>query len=469
MRAAYRELVKRNGLRADSRQEDVVALLEGVHDKLRNYAPSTTKRDSFFHQLTRSTAGVATNSWFGTPAWLPKVSFAVRSQSMVTGLYIWGGVGAGKTMLMDLFFQGAPISRKRRVHFHEFMLEVHQKMHKERHHNPAYKGDPLPAIADEIAAEAWLLCFDEFQVTDVADALILRRLFEMLFDSGCVVIATSNRPPCDLYKNGINREFFLPFIDLLEDRCSVSPIGGKVDYRMETLTGRTKSNTHDSPSSPSSAIDPELLAAAAQSALNSGRYVTSGSADKAEGGASGETSTLLPSFSDNAMWQWWLAGRGAHTSPLRVPVMMGRYVEIPAGRYCDDGIYKVAMFTFNDLCAGPPFKGASDYIAICQHLDGLIIEKIPQIDTRTTDAGRRFITLVDVLYEHDVSENRTHNSSCGLLCQPHWRLSVLLTAFLCTIYSQVKVLFEADTLLDNFFVGIDAGAFRVGYVLLYWI
>jgi len=150
------------------------------------------------------------------------------------GLYLWGGVGRGKSMLMDLFFARATTEPRRRVHFHEFMLEIHAAIHA---HRAVSGDDPIPVVAAQVAAAARLLCFDELQVRDVADAAIVSRLFSALFDAGTTIVATSNRPPADLYKDGLNRALFLPFIALIEARMEIVALNGPVDYRLDRLGG----------------------------------------------------------------------------------------------------------------------------------------------------------------------------------------------------------------------------------------
>ncbi|MBS0538203.1 MAG: cell division protein ZapE, partial [Proteobacteria bacterium] len=203
---------------ADPVQEKVVARLQAIHDQLKALGSAPAK------------GGFLARLGFGR---------AERPKDAPHGLYIWGPVGRGKSMLMDLFFADAPVAKKRRVHFHEFMLEVHERLHRRREELAARgappEADTIVPIARAIAEETRLLCFDEFQVTNIADAMILGRLFETLFEEGLTVIATSNRTPDDLYKNGLQRDRFLPFIELVKQRLAILELGGGQDYRMDRM------------------------------------------------------------------------------------------------------------------------------------------------------------------------------------------------------------------------------------------
>src|SRR5690349_14782410 len=205
-------------VRADPVQEKIVLRLQAVHEQLAAMAREPAKK-GFWSRL-----GLAAQD---------------KPPAGPHGLYIWGPVGRGKSMLMDLFFADAPVAKKRRVHFHEFMLEVQARLHRRREELAA-KGAPPEAdtivpIARAIAQETRLLCFDEFQVTNIADAMILGRLFETLFEEGITVVATSNRAPDDLYRNGLQRDRFLPFIELLKQRLEILELGGGHDYRMDRM------------------------------------------------------------------------------------------------------------------------------------------------------------------------------------------------------------------------------------------
>src|SRR5579872_2846282 len=164
-----------------------------------------------------------------------------KKQPPIKGLYIHGDVGRGKTMLMDLFFEASPVQRKRRAHFHEFMLDVHERVHgfRQKMKVGEFAGaDPIELTAKELAREAWLLCFDEFHVTDIADAMILGRLFAQLFARGVIVVATSNVPPQELYRDGLNRALFVPFIHLLEEQMEIVRLASRTDFRLEKLAGK---------------------------------------------------------------------------------------------------------------------------------------------------------------------------------------------------------------------------------------
>ena len=214
-------------LRPDPDQELAAEKLQSLYKALKGYSPQPAGK-----------AGGAKAGWlerFGLGR--PRSAPAEAPQ----GLYMYGGVGRGKSMLMDLFFDTAPVEKKRRVHFHEFMLEVHERIHQHRQSGKS-KGkdadDALPELARALADEAWLLCFDEFHVTNVVDAMILGRLFTSLFDLGVVVVATSNWPPDMLYKDGLQRELFLPFIALLKEKLDVLALEGPTDYRLDRLQGK---------------------------------------------------------------------------------------------------------------------------------------------------------------------------------------------------------------------------------------
>ncbi len=264
----------------------------------------------------------------------------------VKGQYIYGGVGRGKTMLMDLFFDQVPIQRKRRVHFHAFMADVHDRIFKHRQklkNGETRQADPMPPVASEIFAEARLLCFDEFSVTDIADAMILSRLFAELFGKGCVIVATSNVAPDDLYRDGLNRGLFLPFVDLLKMHADIVPLDTQTDYRLEKTEG-----------------------------LPVWRHPLGPEADMAIEKA------------------WMREIRGIPAAAAEVS-FRGRAIAVPlAAGDC-------ARFTFADLCARP--LGAADYLAILSRYKTLFIEHIPHLGPERRNETKRFIMLVDTLYD----------------------------------------------------------------------
>jgi len=272
-----------------------------------------------------------------------------RAPAPARGIYMWGGVGRGKSMLMDLFFGCVSMTAKRRVHFHEFMLEVHDRLRVERARE---KGDPILPVAAALAEEARLLAFDEMVVNNTADAMILSRLFTALIDAGVTVVTTSNRPPKDLYKDGLNREHFLPFIALIEQRLDVLPLNGPVDYRLERLGGH-----------------PTWYSPIGQAATDAVRAAFFRLTDYPP-----EDSIHVPS------------------EELAIPG--GRLIHVPKS------LKGVAVFSFKRLCAEA--RGAPDYLAIARHFHTVIIVGIPILGPEKRNEAARFKTLIDALYEHKV-------------------------------------------------------------------
>jgi cell division protein ZapE len=265
------------------------------------------------------------------------------------GLYMWGGVGRGKSMLMDLFFGCVNIPAKRRVHFHEFMIEVHDRLRIER---AKEKGDPIAPVAAALAQEARLLAFDEMVVNNSADAMILSRLFTALIDAGVTVVTTSNRPPKDLYKDGLNREHFLPFIALIEQRLDVLPLNGPVDYRLERLGGH-----------------PTWYSPTGQAATDAVRA------------AFFRLTDYPPEDS-------------IHVASEELPISGGRSIHVPKS------FKGVAVFSFKRLCGEA--RGAPDYLAIARHFHTVIVVGIPILGPEKRNEAARFKTLIDALYEHKV-------------------------------------------------------------------
>ena len=271
-----------------------------------------------------------------------------KDRSAVRGLYIYGEVGRGKTLLMDLFFETSAVRRKRRVHFHEFIADVHERVHVYRQElkNGNSGPDPIHRAAEAIAEEAWLLCFDEFHVTDIADAMILGRLFTRLFELGVVVVATSNLAPSELYRDGLNRALFLPFIALLQKQCEVVRLEARVDFRLEKLTGVPTWYVPDD--------------AKAQSALD----------------------------------EAWRRLAGSHAGATHELMVKGHAVRVP------QAAMGVARFSFADLCGQP--LGASDYLRIAHEFHTIILDHIPTMDYERRNEAKRFIILIDTLYDHAV-------------------------------------------------------------------
>ncbi|WP_420407869.1 cell division protein ZapE [Hoeflea sp.] len=262
------------------------------------------------------------------------------------GLYVHGAVGRGKTMLMDMFFELVPAKRKRRAHFHDFMADAHARIHAHRQKLKAgetKETDPVPPVASDLIDEAWVLCFDEFSVTDIADAMLLSRLFEQLFKRGCVLVATSNVEPRNLYRDGLNRQLFLPFIDILKDHVDVLDLDARTDYRMEAATRLPVYHRLDG--------------------------VDDGSA------------------MDDA-WERVTAGKQPAAAMVEVK---GRTVPVPRAAA------GAARFSFADLCEAP--LGASDYAAIAGRFHTIFVDHAPVMGAASRNAAKRFITLIDTLYD----------------------------------------------------------------------
>jgi cell division protein ZapE len=308
----YEEKVAAGTLRADPAQHAVLPALEDLRLWIEANA---TRRVGLFAGL------------FARPLAPPK------------GLYLWGGVGRGKSMLMDLFFAATEVSAKRRVHFHAFMQEIHRGMHDARKREVE---DALSPVAEAVIRDTRLLAFDEMQVTDITDAMIVGRLFEKLFAAGVVIVTTSNRPPRDLYKDGLNRALFLPFIDMIGDRLHVVELESPTDYRQHRLAGAQVY------------FHPARTATAAMAAI------------------------------------WTDLTGGAVDVPLTLEVN-GRKLVLP--RFANG----VGRATFWDLCAKP--LGPADFLAIARAVRVLILEDIPQLSAANYNEAKRFVTLIDALYE----------------------------------------------------------------------
>jgi cell division protein ZapE len=323
--ARYKEKVHQRLIENDEAQELVVRKLEQLRLALADYQPTPK------------------------PSGLARLFGARRVEPGPPGLYIWGSVGRGKTMLMDLFFEAAPTQRKRRSHFFAFMADVHAAIYAWRQADKLKKAtgdDPITTVADSIAEQDFLLCFDEFHVTDITDAMILGRLFNALFERGVVIVATSNVEPDDLYKDGLNRALFVPFIGLIKSRLEVVELVARTDFRREKLQGRKTFY-----------VPPDEQAAAA----------------------------LTGAFEA-------LTGveRGA---PMALHVL-GRALAVPEAHG------HVGRFSFSDLCEAP--LGPADYLCIARYFHTLVIDDIPVIPAGRRDVVKRFITLIDTLYDQHV-------------------------------------------------------------------
>ena len=321
----YEAMVAAGDIESDSAQKRVVAHLNLLRNELENR--SLAKKSSAL-------------------GWL----FARREhEHRLKGLYIHGSVGRGKTMLMDLFYQSLPNKSKKRVHFHEFMIDIHDRIYawRQKSKRGEVKGeDPIAPVAADIAKEANILCFDEFQVNDIADAMIIGRLFSCLFNHRVIVIATSNTTPENLYRDGLNRALFLPFIDMIRDYLDIDRLDARTDFRLEKLAGQ-----------------PVYF-------LPLGKK-------------SNEAMDLA--------WLRWSNGKGGQPTKLDVK---GRSVQVPSA------VNGAARFTFADLCAHA--LGAADYLKIARTYHTVFIDRIPALGPDRRNEARRFINLIDAFYDNNV-------------------------------------------------------------------
>jgi len=320
----YKALVASGAIEADPAQAQAAEAFAALEERLSSYKPA--KKLSLLGRL-----------------------FGDKSDAPPRGLYVHGEVGRGKTMLMDLFFQHSPVTHKRRAHFHEFMAEAHEKIYAYRQNiarGEIPDGDVIELTANAIFDEAWLLCFDEFHVTDIADAMILGRLFSKLFELGTVVVATSNVAPENLYKGGLNRALFLPFIAQIEGRMDVLRLDARTDFRLEKLSG--------------------------------GKMWLVPADDEAGAALDGA----------------WRKMTGSAPCKPRVISIKGRILRVPCSAH------GVARFTFADLCEKP--LAASDYLRLAHDYHTILIDRVPVMDHSERNAAKRFISLIDTLYDNAV-------------------------------------------------------------------
>lgn len=325
LETSYNQLVSNGKIEADPAQIELVSRLDVLLEKL------SRKR--------LSSKSSALGWLFGKN----------EAPEKLKGLYIWGDVGRGKSMLMDMFFDYLPHKRKRRAHFNDFMQDAQERIHAQREAFKSGKNkdeDPIPIVGRQLADEARILCFDEFTVTDIADAMILGRLFSVLFEDGVTVIATSNVEPENLYRDGLNRKLFLPFIDILQDNVDVVKLGARTDFRLEKLD---KAPVYHTPLNKTSAA---------------------------------------------AIASIWHDLTGVEEGQPLSLELRGRSFELP------EYSMGVARISFKALCEEP--RSAEDYLALARQVHTLLITDIPVINKENRNLAKRFILLIDTLYDNHV-------------------------------------------------------------------
>jgi predicted ATPase len=387
-KAAYQKLLAAGSINEDERQRRCVDALDALGATLVSYTPTPAKMiQEPTAAAPAASGGGMFSGWFSGPQKPQgKAAAAPPKKAPVTkyeyasprGLYVYGGCGCGKSFLMDLFFDEIPIEKKRRIHFHEWMIEAHDLLHKMQKEGAQFEkantawtaeaakaqreslksggsssasaDDLVEKVADRMMERSWLLCFDEFQVTHISDAIIMKRLFEAMFSKGAVVIATSNRPPKDLYLNGLNRELFLPFIPLVESRCDVHNMDSQTDYRLVT---------------------------------------------EFAGGANCVFFKGLDSDTLRTMEN--LFKRLCKNEVVSSQITnKGRTIQVPK---CGKDV-RVAWFSFATVCDRA--LGAGDYLAIAEAFPTVFLDDVPNLTLQERDQVRRFITLVDTFYERKV-------------------------------------------------------------------
>lgn len=319
----YRARLARGELKADPVQELAAEKLTSLYHALKGYQPVT-----------------------GPTGWKARFGLARRVETPTPpqGLYLYGPVGRGKSMLMDLFASTTPVRACRRLHFHEFMRDFHAALHQWRQQRGQNDADPIPPLARRLAEESWLLCLDELEVRDIADAMIVGRIFDELFKAGVVVVTTSNRAPDDLYKDGLQRDKFLPFIAMIKQKLDLLELASPTDYRLGRVRG--------------AAVYHEPLGPESTAALDG----------------------LFARLTEN---------RPAAPTTIEV---LGRSLPVPLASG------DVARFSFSDLCERP--LAANDYLHIATLYDAVVIDNVPLLGPANRDAARRFVMLIDALYEH---------------------------------------------------------------------